>query len=139
MGAAALPVSDWGRFQDIWNVLVCFGVGTADCEQPVLGADVYSNLLNCAQDTGRSRGALVDVGMGAVSIRLVLVDSLGMGHDHFAFPARAHFPDCSPTGRSGGRRCMGMVRDFVGRGGAHEPVNNFVSASFGILGMVRQT
>jgi len=52
MGAAALPISDWGRFLDIWNVLLRFRVGTADCEQPVLGADVYSNLLNCAQDTG---------------------------------------------------------------------------------------
>jgi len=34
---------------------------------------------------------------------------------------------------------MGMVRDFVGRGGAREPINNFFSASFGILGMVPQT
>src|SRR5437879_4182468 len=62
--------------------------------------DLHSHLPDCRQDHGRKSGALVCLDVGTSPLHLVLVDSLGLGHDHHTAHPQSDFPGFSAVGRS---------------------------------------
>src|SRR5581483_4805317 len=79
---------------------------------------------------------MVRVDLGVVPVCLVLVDSLGMGHDYFAIPACVDSCDHAGAGGFQGLRWMGHFGCLVGPGFTGKSINHLIPASFGIVGLV---
>src|SRR5438067_1971129 len=74
--------------------------------------------------------------MGFVPVCLVLVDSLGLGHNHFTVPASHDFLSHAGTGRLGRDWWLDALRHALGIGRAHESFDDLLSSDLRTLGLV---
>src|ERR1700756_762194 len=110
MGAAALSISDRRSVQALRDLLSGLSVGAAQRQQPLRNTHVHSHFSHCAQDIWRERREMVGVCVGAESLRVVLVDSLDLGHDIYTFHSLLRVPAGTGTAKLGGMARLGAVR-----------------------------
>src|ERR1035441_2780522 len=112
---AALSVPDGRCLQDLWHLHSCFRVDIAQHQQPVHNAHLHPHLLDRAQNFRGTHCRVVRGIVGALSVRLVLVGSLDLGHDIHATRAGLSVPARLGIARMAGLARLGDLRRAVWR------------------------
>src|ERR1700692_1933750 len=120
MGASAISLPDGWSLQGFRCLQLRLGMGFAVDQLPFRSTDYDSRLSDRIQKFRGASCALVGAGLGVQSLRLVLVDSLDMGHDVYSAHPGGDFSGSAGDGGVAGISRLDSVWHLVGRGSVGE-------------------
>ena len=135
LGTSPLPFFDRWSVPRVRHLFPGVGVGVADHQQPVHGANLDSDFLDCPGNDRRKAGPGVGLDLGAIAICHVLVDPLDLGHDVFAARARLPISGRTPTATRERLERLGAFRRAVGLARAFERLPAVFSPFLRALGV----
>ncbi len=113
MGTADLSVLDWWRIQVVRRLYAHISVDVTHHQQFVRDPYLHSYFPDRSQNARRTCRRLVSVDVGSVSVHLVLVGPLDLGHDADAADSGRRIPACVGVAGLAGPARMAAVRSAL--------------------------